>query len=364
MNIFIGILLIFALLGPFDKLFGETGPGRRIRFRPGVDGLPWPFPSWGSTASGSPRSKANRRPSPPLPPTCPLTPPSSSAACWPQTWVAMPSPKEMAATPAPGDFLRGNGGFQPGRHHLLHFLPVALTTIRKEDTAPLCRGIVRGIVTIPAGVVAGALLTGLPMGILIRNLLPILLLCAGICLFLPSRPKDVTIRVLSALGNPGADCQPPLCPGDAGVFLPSYQIVSDDLFFESLTIVIKIARWWWLGRWWPLPLILRYFYNAIARIADRLGINAYYGGWGLIASPATCISMIPMLDKMDQRGRGDECCLCSQRGLCSGGTIGLYGQCRTLLGGLCLHGGQVGPGHLCGGCRHGLHPKSSALPQQ
>ena len=44
------------------------------------------------------------------------------------------------------------------------------------------QGSVWGIVTIPAGVAVGALLTGLPVKELVRNLLPILLLCAGICL--------------------------------------------------------------------------------------------------------------------------------------------------------------------------------------
>lgn len=47
-----------------------------------------------------------------------------------------------------------------------------------------------------------------------------------------------------------------------------------DLFFESLTIVIKIAVVV-AGSMVAASLILRYFYNAIARIADRLGINAY-----------------------------------------------------------------------------------------
>lgn len=53
-------------------------------------------------------------------------------------------------------------------------------------------------------------------------------------------------------------------------------------------------------------LILRYFYNAIARIADRLGINAY-SVVGLIASLATCISMIdrpgPRLSPGERRRR-------------------------------------------------------------
>ena len=46
----------------------------------------------------------------------------------------------------------------------------------------------------------GALLTGLPVKELVRNLLPILLLCAGICLAL-IKAAEATIRVLSVVGN-------------------------------------------------------------------------------------------------------------------------------------------------------------------
>lgn len=128
-------------------------------------------------------------------------------------------------------------------------LPIALTVIRREDTSLFMQGSVWGIVTIPAGVAVGALLTGLPVKELVRNLLPILLLCAGICLAL-IKAAEATIRVLSVVGNLVRIASLVLFGlVMLGLFLPACQIASDTLIFESLTIVVKIAvvvagPWW------------------------------------------------------------------------------------------------------------------------
>lgn len=110
-------------------------------------------------------------------------------------------------------------------------------------------------------------------------------------------------------------------------------------------------------------LILRYFYNAIARIADRLGINAY-SVVGLIASLATCISMIPMLDKMDQRGKVMNAAFAVSGAFVLGGQLAFMASVEPssvvsaymaakLTGGICAVVAAMA-----------FTPKSSALPQQ
>ena len=86
-----------------------------------------------------------------------------------------------------------------------------------------------------------------------------------------------------------------------GLFLPACQIASDTLIFESLTIVVKIAVVV-AGSMVAASLILRFFQKGISRIAGWLGVNSY-SVVGLIISLATCISMIPMMEKMDDRGK-------------------------------------------------------------
>lgn len=147
----------------------------------------------------------------------------------------------------------------------------------------------------------GALLTGLPVKELVRNLLPILLLCAGICLAL-IKAAEATIRVLSVVGNLVRIASLVLFGlVMLGLFLPACQIASDTLIFESLTIVVKIAVVV-AGSMVAASLILRFFQKGISRIAGWLGVNSY-SVVGLIISLATCISMIPMMEKMDDRGK-------------------------------------------------------------
>ena len=361
MNIFIGILLIFALLGLFDKLFGGK-LGLAAEFDSGLESMAsLALSIVGVYCIGVTAVKSNPEAIAAFAAHLPFDASILIGSLLAPDMGGYAIAKEMAATPALGIFSGVMVASSLGAT-ISFTLPVALTTIRKEDTAPFMQGIVWGIVTIPAGVVAGALLTGLPMGDLIRNLLPILLLCAGICLCL-LKAKDVTIRVLSALGNLVRIASLLLFAlVMLGVFLPSYQIVSDDLFFESLTIVIKIAVVV-AGSMVAASLILRYFYNAIARIADRLGINAY-SVVGLIASLATCISMVPMLDKMDQRGKVMNAAFAVSGAFVLGGQLAFMASVEPssvvsaymaakLTGGICAVVAAMA-----------FTPKSSALPQQ
>ena len=349
MNIFIGILLIFALLGLFDKLFGGK-LGLAAEFDSGLESMAsLALSIVGVYCIGVTAVKSNPEAIAAFAAHLPFDASILIGSLLAPDMGGYAIAKEMAATPALGIFSGVMVASSLGAT-ISFTLPVALTTIRKEDTAPFMQGIVWGIVTIPAGVVAGALLTGLPMGDLIRNLLPILLLCAGICLCL-LKAKDATIRVLSALGNLVRIASLLLFAlVMLGVFLPSYQIVSDDLFFESLTMVAA-------------SLILRYFYNAIARIADRLGINAY-SVVGLIASLATCISMIPMLDKMDERGKVMNAAFAVSGAFVLGGQLAFMASVEPssvvsaymaakLTGGICAVVAAMA-----------FTPKSSALPQQ
>ena len=128
---------------------------------------------------------------------------------------------------------------------------------------------------------------------LVRNLLPILLLCAGICLAL-IKAAEATIRVLSVVGNLVRIASLVLFGlVMLGIFLPACQIASDTLIFESLTIVVKIA---------VVVAGSMVAASLISRIAGWLGVNSY-SVVGLIISLATCISMIPMMEKMDDRGK-------------------------------------------------------------
>ena len=61
-------------------------------------------------------------------------------------------------------------------------IPVALGILREEDRPYLAKGILAGIVTIPVGILVGGLVAGYPIGMILRNLIPIVLIAAVIAL--------------------------------------------------------------------------------------------------------------------------------------------------------------------------------------
>ena len=55
-------------------------------------------------------------------------------------------------------------------------IPVALGILKEEDRPAMAKGILAGIVTIPAGLLVGGLVAGFPLGMVLRNLIPIVLI--------------------------------------------------------------------------------------------------------------------------------------------------------------------------------------------
>ena len=61
-------------------------------------------------------------------------------------------------------------------------IPVAMGILQEDDRAVMAKGMLCGIVTIPLGVLAGGIAAGFPVGMVLRNLVPIILLAALIAL--------------------------------------------------------------------------------------------------------------------------------------------------------------------------------------
>ena len=287
MNIFIGILLLCAFLGLWDKISGGK-MGLAAEFDGGLASMALSIV--GIYCIGVTAVRSNPEAIASFASRLPFDASVLIGSLLAPDLGGHAIAKELAATPALGIYSGVMVSSCLGA--LISFtLPIALTVIRREDTSLFMQG----------SVAVGALLTGLPVKELVRNLLPILLLCAGICLAL-IKAAEATIWVLSVVGNLVRIASLVLFGlVMLGLFLPACQIASDTLIFESLTIVVKIAVVV-AGSMVAASLILRFFQKGISRIAGWLGVNSY-SVVGLIISLATCISMIPMMEKMDDRGK-------------------------------------------------------------
>lgn len=71
-------------------------------------------------------------------------------------------------------------------------IPVALGIIEKEDKPFLAKGILAGITTIPLGVLAGGIVAGFPIGLILVNLIPIIIVAGLIILGLIFIPEKMT----------------------------------------------------------------------------------------------------------------------------------------------------------------------------
>ena len=180
-------------------------------------------------------------------------------------------------------------------------IPVAMGILREEDHPAMAKGILCGIVTIPVGIFAGALVAGFSIGMVLRNLIPIAIIAALIALGLWKAEKAmvrgfvvfgkgvvavVTIGLAAAIVEAltGFAIIPGMAPIEEG-----YATVG------SIAIVLAGA--------FPLVSILKKLLNKPLMALGRvLGINDA-AATGLLASLANVIPALGLLKDMNPRGK-------------------------------------------------------------
>lgn len=180
-------------------------------------------------------------------------------------------------------------------------IPVALGILSEEDRPYLARGVLAGIVTIPLGVLAGGLVAGFELLMILRNLIPIILMAALIALGL-WRWENAMIRGFSIFGKLilaviTVGLVAALVKKLTGfVLIPGMAPITD-----GLEVVGEIALV--LAGAFPLVwAITKVFRKTLMKLGGLLGINDRAAA-GLIASLANSIAMFGMVGDMDRRGK-------------------------------------------------------------
>lgn len=300
MNALIAILLLFALLGAVDKIIGGK-LGVAEEFDRGLAAMgplclsmsgvycvavaalgshPEILSAWGSVLPFDPSILAGALLAPDL--------------------GGYPIASQLAATPALAAYSGAMLSSLLGC--LISFvLPTSLGSLESHEVGGFMRGILWGIVAMPAALAVGGLLAGLPVPSLLANLWPVLLLCAILCLALRFAPR-ACIRVLSGLGLFVRAAGIVLfCIVVAGVFVPEWSMVPDTLVFEALTIALKCTVVV-CGSTVACGLLLAHCGGIVDKLAGRLGMNRYAVA-GLFVSVASSLSMLPLYSRMDRAGK-------------------------------------------------------------
>ena len=180
-------------------------------------------------------------------------------------------------------------------------MPVALGILEEGDRPAMAKGILCGIVTIPVGVLAGGIVAGFEISMVLRNLIPIVLIGAAIAFGLWKAEENmirgfavfgkgvvtvITVGLASAILEEltGFALIPGMAPIEEG-----FQTVG------AIAIVLAGA--------FPLVAVLtRVLRKPLVRLGKVLGINDAAAA-GLVASLANSIATFGLVKEMDSRGK-------------------------------------------------------------
>ena len=180
-------------------------------------------------------------------------------------------------------------------------IPVALGILREEDRPALAKGILSGIVTIPVGILAGGLVAGFPIAMVLRNLIPIVIIGALIALGLWKAEKfmikgfGIFGKVIVAVITVGLAAA--IVEGLTGrVVIPGMAPISDG--FQTVgAIAIVLA-----GAFPLVYAVTKLLKGPLMKLGKLLHINETAAA-GLIASLANSIATFGMVKDMDGRGK-------------------------------------------------------------
>ena len=180
-------------------------------------------------------------------------------------------------------------------------IPVGLGIIKAEDRPALATGVLAGVITIPIGSFVGGLVAGFPVGMVARNLLPIILFAVLIALGLAFVPNGMVkgfqvfgriIVIIITIGLAAAIIE---------ALTPLTVIPGLNSIDEGISIVGDIAIV--LAGAFPLVYVItKVFRKPLMKLGSLLGMNDVAAA-GMVATLANNIPMFQMLHDMDRRGK-------------------------------------------------------------
>ena len=180
-------------------------------------------------------------------------------------------------------------------------IPVAMGILKEEDRPAMAKGVLCGIVTIPVGVLAGGLVAGFPIMMVLRNLIPIVIIGALIALGLWKAERFMikgfgifgkAVVILITVGLAAAIVQ----ELTGYVLIPGMAPISEG--FQTVgAIAIVLA-----GAFPLVYVVTKLLKKPLMKLGKLIGVNETAAA-GLIASLANSIATFGMVKDMDRRGK-------------------------------------------------------------
>jgi len=179
-------------------------------------------------------------------------------------------------------------------------IPFALNAVAKEQHEQLLLGLLCGVVTIPVGCFVGGLIQGVPMGMLLLNMLPLVVLSAVLAAGLMLFPRVCTV----VFGFLGKMIQTLITFGLIVAiirFLTGRELIPGLETIEAAGEICLNAAIVMSGAFPLLYIISRLLAKPLDLFARKLGINRE-SAMGFISCLANSMTTFEQMKDMDQKG--------------------------------------------------------------
>lgn len=183
-------------------------------------------------------------------------------------------------------------------------MPLVMQIMEKDDRAFYFKGLMYGMITMPAGVIAGALAAGYSWNFILHQMPPLLLVAGAAALMLWLIPETL-VKILSGFGKvmealAMAGCAAAVFMEFSGVKIPGIVPLGEAVKVIGAIVVLLS------GVYVFMELVTRIFRKYLLALGKRFAINEI-SITGLITTSANSIPTLAMVREMNPKGKMINC---------------------------------------------------------
>lgn len=180
-------------------------------------------------------------------------------------------------------------------------LPVFLSTLDRKNYRVVLKGFLVGMTMIPVGMLAAEAILRMDIVLFLRQFIPVLVICLLIALGLYRIPDRMVkgSLVIGRIIQMATNIM--FFIAVLGIFVPALRYVSIDAVSQAVMIVFKSAIII-AGSLVMSELVMKFFRKQLEEIAGRLGTNGI-SVICILMNCATSLAILPLFDRMDEKGK-------------------------------------------------------------
>ncbi len=214
------------------------------------------------------------------------------------------------------------------------YLPAYISMAKSEDVSRLIEGFIYGIVVLPITLGISGLLFGVEPLLLLKNMVPILVICLLLLAGLLKK-RNLTTKVLYVVGRAFTILSYiAYAMALLSLFFPDHSLMDPGLVSDTIVLVFRMTVNI-IGALVTMQILNKIFSRQFKALADKLGINEY-SMMGLLLGVPGGIAMIPLLPKMDRKGKILNGAFAVSGFYALGGQMALFAASEDMRGLLCF----------------------------